>query len=505
MKRPLGLSPDRVLAKEYRPFAVVDIGSNSVRLMVYNELGRAPFPRFNEKSICRLGAGLGETGKLAADAIARTVQAVHRFGAIAEAMGVGRIDVFATEAVRQAANGEDLVAAIKDRTGLATRVLSGTEEACFSALGVVSGFHRPKGLVGDIGGGSLEIAEIVGGTVGERSASMPLGALPVQALMADSRSKAKQRIDALFREMLPPRMTDPVFYAVGGGWRALARIHMGHRSSPLKVTHGYEIEAREARSFAKMIADLPQEQVAGLPGVPTRRIGTLSAAALVFDRVVKRLEPERVIFSSLGLREGWHFAQLSPEEQGLDPLVEGAQVFALPQTRVPLFAPAMLRWTDGLFPEETVRERRLRVAACALSDIAWRDHGDVQALQSYNRLLQFPFIGIGHGERVFVAAAIHARYGGRPDDAGLGPAIELLPADLRRRAQILGRAMLLGYRFSGGVPHILDSARVKVGAEVVTLEVDDTTDMPDSDAVRARLKLFAKSVGLRRTEIVNAG
>jgi exopolyphosphatase/guanosine-5'-triphosphate,3'-diphosphate pyrophosphatase len=497
------LSPERVLAKTYRPFAVVDIGSNSVRLMIYNELGRAPFPRFNEKSICQLGAGLDETGELAADAIELTLRAVHRFNAIAEAMDVGRIDVFATEAVRRARNGERLVAAIADRTGLATRILTGAEEASYSALGVVSGFYEPRGLVGDFGGGSLEIARVQGGGVSEGSVSMPLGALPVQGLMAESGPDAKDRVDARLRKMLPPGMTSPNFFAVGGGWRALARVHMERSSAPLKVTHGYEIEAQEARSFARTIALLPLEQVASLPGVPARRIKTLSAAALVLDRVVEHLETERVVFSSLGLREGWLFAHLPPDEQALDPLVEGAQAFALPQARVPLFAQALRRWTDELFPEETHRERRLRIAACALSDIAWRDHEDVQALQSYGRLLRFPFIGISHVERVFIAVTIHFRYGGKTDDPGLQPTIELLPPDLRDRAQVLGRAMLLAYRYSGGVPKILDSARIKVDDEVVRLEVGDTEDLPDSDAVRARLKLFAKTVGARRTEIVN--
>ena len=168
------------------PYGIVDIGSNSVRLVVYDELGRAPLPRFNEKSMCRLGEGLAETGAIAEENFRRTVEAVRRFRAIADAMeGVARLDATATEAVRRASNGPDLVAAIAREAGLAIRVLSGAEEAHFAAQGVISGLFRPVGLVGDMGGGSLEVAEALDDRVGDRWVSLPLGALPVQSLLKD--------------------------------------------------------------------------------------------------------------------------------------------------------------------------------------------------------------------------------------------------------------------------------------------------------------------------------
>ena len=501
VERPLELEPERILGRDRRHFAVVDIGSNSVRLVVYDQLGRAPIPRFNEKSLCGLGAGLDETGELSAEAIDDTVHALHRFCAIARAMDVGRIDVFATEAVRRAANGPALVAAIGERTGLAPQVLSGTEEAHYSALGVISGFYRPKGLVGDMGGGSLEVAEVLDDRVGERSVSLPLGTLPVQAMMAEGQASARQRIDEMLRKRLPPLLTEPVFFPVGGGWRALAHVHIATHSAPIKGVHGYEIDANEARALAKTIARAAPEEVAALPGVPSRRVETLPAAALVLERVLKSLKPERVVFSALGVREGWLYAQLAPEEQYRDPLIEGAQAFASPWARVPEFGAALSRWTDDLFPGEAAADRRLRLAACALSDIAWQDHTDVRAVESFRRLVQFPLIAITHPERVFLGAAIHARYGGKPDEPALAPAIDLLTPSQLRRAQILGRALLLGYRFSGSVPEILDGARLRIGADEVCVEVQSSESVPDSDAVRARLKQLAKAVGVQHTGI----
>jgi exopolyphosphatase/guanosine-5'-triphosphate,3'-diphosphate pyrophosphatase len=232
-------------------------------------------------------------------------------------------------------------------------------------------------------------------------------------------------------------------------------------------------------------------------------VRTLPAAALILDRVLKHLKPERVVFSALGLREGFLYSQLSPEEQYLDPLVEGAQLIGLPLARVPEFAPKLVAWTESLFSGESAGEKRLRVAVCALSDIAWRDAPDLRAEESFRRLLEFPFIGVTHPERVFIAAAINARYVGRPDAPWLSPAIKLMTPAERRRAQILGRAILLAYRFSGGVPAVLESARLRIEPDCVRLEVTRAARAPDSEVVSDRLKLLASAIGVRRSEVVD--
>jgi exopolyphosphatase/guanosine-5'-triphosphate,3'-diphosphate pyrophosphatase len=500
--RPLDLAPERFSRAGRPPYAVVDIGSNSVRLVVYDELGRAPFPRFNEKALCQLGEGLARTGALAPDGVQRTLAALRRFRAIADAMGVGRIDALATEAVRHASNGPALVAAIAEQTGLLVRVLSGDEEAQYAALGVIAGFYRPIGLVGDMGGGSLEVAEILDDRVGERRVSLPLGALPVRALLEGGDAAAKARVDALLRGGLPPALTEPTFYAVGGSWRAFARVHMAARAAAVPVVHGYAVPTADARAFAQSLWKLPPAKVAALAGLPTRRASTLPAAALVLDRVLKRLQPERVVFSMLGVREGWLYSQLTTAERYLDPLVEGAQAFGLPFARVPGFAPALVAWTASLFPGETVADRRLRVAACALSDYGWRDDANVRAAESFRRLLQFPLIGLDHAERVFLAATIHARYSGDAGDPDIAAALGLLRPARLRRAQILGRAMQLGYRVSGGVPETLAAARLQIDAEVVRLHVQRAARVPESEVVTDRLKLLARAVGAVRVEIV---
>lgn len=500
--RPLGLEPDRAGRVDRSHYGVIDIGSNSVRLVVYDELARAPLPRFNEKSLCRLGEGLAQTGAIAPENFRRTVEAVRRFRAIADAMGVKRLDATATEAMRRASNGAALAAAITAESGVAVKILSGAEEARYAALGVISGFFRPLGLVGDMGGGSLEVAEVLDDHVGERWVSLPLGALPVEALLEKGFDQAKRRIDAMLADGLPPALTNPVFYPVGGGWRALAKAHMTAVRAPVPVVHGYTLDTATVRAFAKSLWRAQTSKPGALATVPARRARTLPAAALVLDRVLKRLAPEKVVFSALGLREGWLYAQLSEAERYRDPLIEGAQMVGLPAARVAGFAAALVPWTADLFPGETAAEVRLRVAACALSDIAWRDHADIRASETFRRLLQFPFIGIEHPERVFVAAAIHARYNGKPDDPCLTPAIDLLSRNVRRRAAILGRAMTLAYRLSAGVPEVLESSRLRIGADAVRLEVGRAARVPDSEVVADRLAALAAVIGVKRSEVV---
>ena len=405
--------------------------------------------------------------------------------------------------MRRASNGPKLAQAIEADSGLKVRILSGGEEAQFATLGVISGFFRPVGAVGDMGGGSLEVAEAIDDHVGDRWVSLPLGALPVEAMMSAGVSAAKRQIDEILQRSLPRALARPVFYPVGGGWRALAKAHMELIGAPVKVVHGYALNAVEARDFARAVSRLSPAKLAATPGVSERRARTLPAAALTLDRVLKYLEPKRVVFSALGLREGFLYSQLSRQEQYLDPLVEGAQLIGLPLARVPDFAPELVSWTESLFPREAVAEKRLRVAACALSDVAWRDAADLRAEESFRRLLEFPFIGVTHPERVFIAAAIHARYVGRPDAPWLSPAIKLLTPSERHRAQILGRAMLLAYRFSGGVPAVLESARLRIDPNCVRLEVTTAARAPDSEVVSDRLKLLASAIGVKRSEVVD--
>ena len=268
---------------------------------------------------------------------------------------------------------------------------------------------------------------------------LPLAA--VAGTVSAGPGAAKRQVDEILRNGLKLMLARPVFYPVGGGWRALAKAHMEAVGAPVKVVHGYALEASVARDFAKTLSRASPARLAATPGVAARRARTLPAAALVLDRVLKRLAPERVVFSALGLREGLLYSQLETAEQYRDPLVEGAQLIGLPLARVPDFAPALAAWTANLFSGETPAEKRLRVAVCALSDIAWRDGPDLRAEESFRRLLVLPFIGLDHADRVFIAAVIHARYAGvrlEVAAAARAPDSEVVLERLRLLASAIG-------------------------------------------------------------------
>lgn len=478
--------------------AVVDLGSNSIRLVVYDSLSRAPFPRFNEKSLCRLGARIDADGNLAEGAMDCVARALERFVAIARAMEVERIDLLATEAIRQATNGDAFRERLESLSGLSLSVVDGDEEARLAALGVVAGFHRPEGLVGDLGGGSLEIAEVRGDAVGERRHSMPIGSLKIRERMQDDPRAAKDHVDEALRAAMPKVVTGPDFYVVGGSWRALAKIHLAENPQPVPVVHGLCLEPDVLRDLAKRLWRMDEKEIANVKGVPGRRIPVLPAAALVMDRVLKHLKPGRVHFSALGVREGWLFDQLSEDARRADPLLTGCRLLAVEHARVPRFAEALERWTDNLFIGESGDQRRLRHAAIALSDIAWRERSDVQASHAFERILRFPFLGVTARERMFLAAVVRARYG-KPGDKDM---LSLLDDEEIARAHVLGAALVLGYRFSGSVNEILDRAKIELDAKQVTLAVDRRANVPDGDAVQTRLSELAKALGRDKTAVV---
>ena len=481
--------------------AVIDIGSNSIRLVVYEALSRAPLPRFNEKSLCGLGRSLSTTGLIDDQAADCALNAVHRFGAIAQAMACGTIDLIATEALRRAANGGELLAKLEKVAGRTIRVLSGAEEAYLAARGVSAGFYQPSGVVGDLGGGSLDVAEVNGHKVGDRRESMPIGTLNATAILQNSTNSPKRAVDAIIAGQLDAFMPPKAFYLVGGSWRALARIHMAQAGCILDVPHGYTMEAQALRKFAKSVWRMESDGLVCLPALSSRRLPHIAGAALVLDRVLKKLNPERVIVSSLGLREGWLFDRLPVSIQEQDPLIEGAKSLGRSGARVPEFADALVRWTDDLFSDESPSDRRLRLAVCELSDVAWGDHRSVQAQLGMTRILQFPFVGIDHPGRAFLAASIHARYGGDSDDPILAGLSQLTSKARLQRAEILGRAILTGHRISGSVPELLNKARLKIEADAVVVEVEDMVDAADSDAVRNRLRQLAKAIGVRGTDM----
>ena len=486
------------------PFAVVDIGSNSVRLVVYERVCRAPIALFNEKSVCALGQGLATTGRLGRPEMDGALHALRRFAHIARALKAGETEYVATEAVRRAENGGAFLAEAERAIGRRVAVLSGRDEAHAAALGVAFSFHRPEGIVGDLGGGSIDLSAVTPSGPAEPYGSLPIGTLPTTRMLLERDAPAATYIDARLGELpwLDGAAANRSFYVVGGGWRALGRVRLAMTDTPLKVVHDYSLSADEAITLGRSIAGLDDEELQTVPGMPGRRNETVRAAALLLERFVRYLRPDRVAFSAFGLREGRVFARLSREELAEDPLLAGARDFGRSRARLPEIGHAMGKWTGALVADETLEERRLRLAVCEVSDSAWREHPAFRAREAFYRLAQYPFIGIDHAERAFLAYAVFIRYEGNPDDLFIRQILSLLPERERRRAELLGAALQLGYRVSAAVPELLETSRLRVSADELRLDLPAPDAAPDPEILKPRLRAVAKALGLDRTRVV---
>ena len=471
---------------------VIDIGSNSIRLVVYDRNSRAPVPIFNEKVLCGLGRGVEASGRLNAEGAAQAQLNLARFKRLAEAMGVARLDVLATAAMRDARDGQAFVAAVRERLGLEIQVISGEEEARLSGLGVLSGIPDAEGIAADLGGGSLELVALERATTGQR-VTLPLGPFRLIEASGDRPALTQRSIDQHLEKLtwLKPLRRRKLF-VVGGSWRAMAKLHMNQNAHPLRVIHQYTISGPQAGDFASQIGRQNRSTLDKVSAVSRRRIDTLPYAALVLDGLIRALEPTAVVFSAYGLREGHLFDLLPPEEQRLDPLITACNDLATHQGRFGS-GEILTAWTDGLFAGEDLATLRLRRVACLLSDLCWAEHPDYRAEHAFERVLTLPVVGLNHLDRAMLAVTSLVRYGGRIDDALVRPLRErLLTESQVRRAEILGLALRLAHSLTGGVTTLLNRIGLRLTVDRVELLLPVDMTCLSGDVVERRLEALAR-------------
>jgi len=473
---------------------VIDIGSNSIRLVVFESMARSPIAVFNEKVMCGLGRGIEETGKLDAQAVERALANLRRFTALAAAMRVERLEALATAAVRDAKNGPDFAREVERACQIRPRILDGVEEARLSAMGVLSADPNADGMMGDLGGGSLELVELKAGGIG-RHVTLPLGPLRVMPGAKDSRRRLKETIEQhLAAVPWLSELAGREFHPVGGAWRALARVHMEQSNHPLHIIHNYAISwDNDAEEFLQLISRLSPNSLSKMYGVSRRRHETLPYGALLMAQVAKLMKPKRIVFSAFGLREGWMFDLLPAGERGRDPLIAAASEHAREVGRFGEDGLIMADWMAELFPDEPAELRRLRHAACLYADIGWLDHPDYRAEHSLNRALRIPVVGIDHPGRAYVALAVFARYGGERDAPQAALARKLLPKDAQRQAWRAGLAMRLGLTLTGGTPSLLRQTQLARKGKGIAL-------LPAEPAAEAMLAGLMGEVSQRRLE-----
>jgi exopolyphosphatase / guanosine-5'-triphosphate,3'-diphosphate pyrophosphatase len=490
------------------PVAVVDIGSNSVRLVVYEGIVRSPTVLFNEKILCGLGKGIADTGRLNEKAVEDALAALRRFRALSKQAGASGMHVLATAAVREAANGPQFVAEAERILGEKVKVLSGQEEARYSALGIISSVHRPDGIVGDLGGGSLELVDVRGAAFGA-GITLPLGGLRLADMSGGSLTKAARLASQhLAGAKLLGAGAGRAFYAVGGTWRNLGKLHMGATHYPLHVMHEYEIPGEDAAVFLKRVARGEADKIPGIETVSRNRRALLAYGAAVLLEVVHQMRPSSVIMSGLGVREGYLYSLLPNEVQAEDPLLSAAGELSVLRSRSPEHARELAKWTGEALAligiDETENERRCREAACLLADIGWRAHPDYRGAQSVNIISNGAFIGIDHPGRAYMALANFYRHEGLIDDA-LSPEIKrLAPPRLFERAKLLGALMRVVYLYSAAMPGVIPRLSFKPDGSggFLFLVPKDIGDLA-GERTEGRLQQFARLAGRpMRTAVV---
>jgi exopolyphosphatase/guanosine-5'-triphosphate,3'-diphosphate pyrophosphatase len=477
------------------PVAVVDIGSNSVRLIVYDGASRAPAPIFNEKVLCGLGRSIASTGRLEATGVTRALRALRRFRALMDQLNVEKIEAIATAAAREAENGPDFIAQAEQVIGRQITVLSGTMEAELAALGVVSGIYAADGFAGDLGGGSLELVDVRNGRLSD-ALTMPLGGLRLIDASGGNLKTAREIVDEEFGKvdwLDKGRGRD--FYAIGGTWRALARLHMTQTNYPLSVMHNYQIPAAEALKFAAVLDHQSQSSLAGIRDISSARRETVPYGALVLERLIKQMKPRSIVISVLGIREGLLYSLMSEKEREKDPLIVACEGLARRRSRSLRNAQELFAWTDPLFrlpgPVETPEEKRLRHAACLLSDIGWRAHPDYRGAQSLNLVAHGDFVAVDHRGRAFLALTAYYRNEGLVKDDLSQRLVELVDKDALKRARILGAAFRAAHMVAAAMPGVLPHTPISYEGNRLIWQLPQPYSNLEGERVERRFKSLA--------------
>ena len=438
--RPLFDDPS---ARALSRVGVVDVGSNSVRLVVFDGAARSPAYFYNEKIMCALGAGLSETGTLNPEGRARALSAIRRFQEVARQICHGELTAVATAAVREACDGADFCAEVERETGLKIHVIDGEEEARLSAQGVLLGWPGSYGLVCDIGGSSMELAEIDNGQVGRRVTS-PLGPLKLRDIKGGKKGRRayiNTVLDELKDEMGSQRNR---LFLVGGSWRAIARIDMERRGYPLHVLHEYRMSAKAISATAKYIKENDLEELRQRCGVSSSRMSLVPYAIDVLKGVVRRFKPYDIAVSSYGIREGMLYEQMPEKLRRRDPLIESCRFAEAKDARLPGFGKALYQFILPLYKSANEDRRRIIKAACLLHDVSWRAHPDYRAEVCFDNATRANLGGMRHSERVFLGLALLHRYRNKREGTRFEDMFGLLDEKQLKQAEVLGKALRFG-------------------------------------------------------------
>ena len=489
--RPLFNDP---VARGLARVGVVDVGSNSVRLVVFDGAARSPAYFYNEKILCGLGAGLGETGRLNPEGKRRALAALKRFQLLAEGMKIPPLTAVATAAMREAEDGPAFREEIARETGLRLWVIDGEEEARLSAQGVLLGWPEADGLICDIGGSSMELAELHGGRIGRKLTS-PLGPLKLQNIKGGKKGM-KAHIAGIMDGLVDKMGTDyKRIFLVGGSWRAIARIDMERRGYPLHVLHEYRMTPKSVFDTINFIRAEDPASLRARTGTSEARMSLVPIAAEVLRQLVRSFKPKEICISSYGIREGMLYEQMPTELRARDPLIEACRFAEHKDARLPGFGKALYRFLTPLFKSHSPERQRLARAACLLHDVTWRAHPDYRAEVCFDNATRANLGGMTHRERVFLGLALLHRYKNNREGTAFEPLFGLLSPREISEAEVLGKAMRFGAMFSVEAPDNIAQLRLFPKKGLLELHLNESMTGLFGEVAQARFASLASSLG----------
>jgi exopolyphosphatase/guanosine-5'-triphosphate,3'-diphosphate pyrophosphatase len=469
---------------------VIDVGSNSVRMVVFDGAARSPAYFYNEKIMCGLGKGLAETGRLNPQGRIRALSALRRFALLAEGMQIDPLTIVATAATREAEDGPDFQAEVLRETGLRLHVIDGDEEARLSAQGVLLGWPEAKGIVCDIGGNSMELARIGDGRVGRRI-STPLGPFRLQQVSDDPRKRRVHVAKVLKDAQGLLKAEGERIYLVGGSWRVIARLDMERRNYPLTVLHEYRMTPRGLDDTLDWLAATDLAVLRGRTGTSAERMELVPLACEVLRELLAVFKPSEIDVSAYGIREGLLYEHMPERLRARDPLIEAARMAEMGQARIPGFGKKLYDFLLPLFPDAPKERLRLVKAACLLHDTTWRAHPDFRAEACFDNATRANLGGLDHPGRVFLGLALLHRYKNSRSGSRLEPMFRLLTEDEIQAAEVLGKAMRFGAMFSIGDPAKAGRILWQPKKRVLELELTPAGAGLFGEVARARFQSLA--------------
>lgn len=495
--------PVTLHAKATDRIAVIDIGSNSVRMVVYDGLKRIPLPLFNEKKLCGLARGMEKSHRLHPEGRAMAEAAVARYVSLIRAMKIKHIVVLATSAVRDAKDGREFASNIEKKHKIGVHILSGEEEALYAGAGILASFHKPDGVAGDLGGGSLELVPLLNSKKA-KGQSFPIGPLRLHRDPKNRKEDAKHIIDEYLKDLpILKKMQGRTFYAVGGGFRTLAKLYMEKKGYPVRILHDYRISAEAMKELCASISEMGAQKLIRLHPEAGKRAETLALTALVASRILHYGKPKEVAFSVYGIREGFLYEMLPAKQKEQDPLIATCadMIRHLSPDNTNSweeYGYELHAWMAPLFEKESAQMARLRLAACILLRLAWYEHTEYRGEIAFRWVIDTQIVSISHSERLFLALCVFHRYHSAEDKEIYKLAGRLLDRKMMQRARTIGLAMRLGYNISGGGLGVLKDTPVMIKGDKLVLTLKKSGFAPlAGEAIDKRITKLAAALGLK--------